>query len=144
MAAPTFTALTHKKRKYMEAVVAGKTKQEAKRIAGYCATTSTSVIETTSVKAAFSRLVRQYVPAHKLAQRVAEGVDATKTIVVMGGKNEPATTQEIADFKERREYAKLAAEFGGYVEPDGKSPDVSVQVGFTLVNNITKPKGDTR
>lgn len=118
----------------------GKSKEEAKRIAQYSATTSTSTIEKSpQIKAAFARLVRRSIPAHKLAQRLAEGVDATKSIVVTSGKE--SSISEVVDFRERREYVKLAAEFGGYVEKD-KAGDVNVAAqGFTLINLITKPKG---
>ena len=138
MASASFTVLNQRKRKYLEGRTNGLTKTEAKRLAGYAESTDPCKIENTSVKAAFSRLVRQYIPAHKLAARIAEGVDATKTIIV--GSGEKAEGQEVADFRERREYVKLAAEYGQYVELESKSADVSVAVGFTLINGITRPK----
>ena len=36
-------------------------------------------LKITSVKAAFSRLVRQFIPAHVLAKSIAEGVEACET-----------------------------------------------------------------
>lgn len=140
MASASFTALNQRKRKYLEGRTNGLTKTEAKRLAGYAESTDPCKIENTSVKAAFSRLVRQYVPAHKLAARIAEGVDATKSVTVGSGEN--LEQQEVTDFRERREYVKLAAEYGQYVEPEAKGGDVNVAVGFTLINGITRPKRD--
>lgn len=117
MASQYFTKLNPRQRVYLEQVVAGKTKEEAKRIAGYSPNSNTSRIENQHVKAKFAQLIKRYVPAHVLAQRIAEGLNAQETKffqkdgVVTDSKN-------VVNYAERREYAKLAASWGGYVEQD--------------------------
>ncbi|MGA9471970.1 MAG: hypothetical protein WBV36_05875, partial [Terriglobales bacterium] len=82
----------------------------------------------------------QAVPAHLLTKRIAEGVSAHETKFFQ--KDGVVTDQrDVVAWGERREYVKLAAEYGQYVEPEAKSGDVSVAVGFTLINGITKPRG---
>jgi hypothetical protein len=122
----------------MEAVLQGKSKLEAKRIAQYAESTSSYSIENTTIKAAFARLVRRAAPAHKLAQRIAEGIDATRENVIIA-KGEVIDTQVLPDFRERREYVKLAAQYGQYVDEE-RGAEVNVAVGFTLINSIREPK----
>jgi hypothetical protein len=87
-------------------------KREALRFAQYSENTAPSRVENASVKAAFARIVRRAVPAHKLVQRPAEGVDATKTIFIQknGGVIE---TRDVVAWGERRKYIQLAAAYGG-------------------------------
>lgn len=134
MASGDFTPLRPKQKKYLEGRSQGMTKEQAKRFAQYADSTSTASIENSSVKAAFARIVRRAIPAHKLAQRIAEGLDATKVLVI------EKCIEETPDYRERREYAKLAAEWAGYVEPEKGATETNVGVGFTLINNITAPK----
>lgn len=139
MAASDFTALTTKQRLYAQVVAQGKTKAEAKRVAGYSATTSTTAIESSSVKAAFSRLVRQYIPAHHLAKRIAEGLDATETkFFQMEGQ--VTDSRDVIAWGERHKYAKLAAEYGAYVEPNEKTEANFNGPAIVLINGITKRK----
>jgi hypothetical protein len=116
MASGDFTRLQPKQRKYLEGRAQGMNKEQAKRFAQYADSTSTASIESSSVKAAFARIVRRSIPAHKLAQRIAEGVDATETIIFQ--KNGVVIeTRNVIAWGERRKYAQLAAEYGGYA-PD--------------------------
>jgi hypothetical protein len=129
MASQYFTALTTKQKAYRDNVLAGMSKREAKRLAGYAESSESSKIETPQLKAQFARLVRQSIPAHHIAKRLAEGVDATKTIAC----GEDGATMEVTDFRERREYVKIAAQFGGYVETEsqgGSSTAIQVNVKF--------------
>ena len=127
-----FTTLRPKQRKYLDGLAQGMTKEQAKRFAQYADSTSTASIETPSVKAAFARLVRRAVPAHKLAQRVAEGVDATKSSYV--STKDGVQTFTDPDMRERREYLKLAAEWGEYVAKD--APATQVGVSFQMINGV--------
>jgi hypothetical protein len=146
MASTEFNTPTVRKRLYMQQlpdVIAGKiSRRQAAQRAGFSDTTAISRIETPQLKAQFSRLMRRFVPMHKIAQRVSEGVDATKTIGVEmkateeGGKPKISTTQiEVPDFRERREYIKLVGEWGYDMVGDDKTS------GFTLNNqtNINMP-----
>lgn len=115
-------------------------KRQAARNAGFADSTSISRIETPTLKAQFSKLLRQHIPAHKIAQRIAEGLDAQETKFFQF-EGRVSDSRDVINYAERRQYAKLAAEFGQYVEPENKA-DVNVAVGFTLVNGITNPKRD--
>ncbi len=119
----------------------GKTKRAAKRYAQYAESTSPSRIENQSVRAAFARLIKQAVPAHVMVRRIAEGVSAHETKFFQ--KEGVVTDQrDVVAWGERREYLKLAAEYGQYVEPD--TAKVSIGEGgpsFILINGITKPRG---
>jgi hypothetical protein len=137
---PDFTRLNPRKRKYIDGRSQGLSKREAKNLAGYAASTSTYSVENSSVKAALARLIKQAVPAHVLVRRIAEGVSAHETKFFQ--KEGVVTDQrDVVAWSERREYLKLAAEYGQYVEPEAKSTDANVVVGFTLINGITKPRG---
>jgi hypothetical protein len=133
MATSNFTVLNDRKRKYLEARVQGLGKMEAKRIAGYAETTMPSTIENSSVKAAFSRLVRQYVPAHHLAKRIAEGLDAMETKFFQH-EGRVTDSKDLINWTARHNYAKLAAEFGQYVEPEAKSQNqVPIEVTIKFI-----------
>jgi len=132
-----FTKLQPRQRKYIEALAQGMSKREALRAAQYSDNTAPSRVENSSVKAAFARIVRRAVPAHKLAHRIAEGLDATETIFFQKG-GVVAETRQVTAWGERRKYAQLVAEYGQYIPPD--KPDVNVTVPFTLLNGITKPR----
>ncbi len=127
MGSPDFTKLQPKQRLYIQHVVAGKSKAEAKRLAGYAANSNTARIETPSIKAAFSRLVRQYVPAHVLAAKVAEGLEAQETKFFQF-EGRVTDSKEVINWTARHNYAKLAAEFGGYVESGSQNATAGAQI----------------
>jgi hypothetical protein len=132
MATGNFTVLQPRQREYIKARADGKSRSEAKRIAQYAESTQPRHIENSSVKAAFARIVRRAAPADKLAKRIEEGLDATRTVIV--GKGESSEAVEAVDFRERREYVKLAAEFGQYVEPEAKSQNqVPIEVNIKFI-----------
>jgi hypothetical protein len=136
-----FTAITLKQRKYIEGVTSGLSRTEAKRAAQYAECVRPNQVETPQVKAAFARLVRQYTPAHVLAKTIAEGVQAHETKFFQH-EGVVTDTRDVIAWGPRATFAKLAAEYGQYVEPDAKAGDVNVAVGFTLINGITRPKRD--
>jgi hypothetical protein len=136
MGASDFTPINARQRKYLEARVEGLTKTDAKRAAGYAESTQPSAIENSSLKAAFTRLACKALPPEHLVNRLKEGVDATKTIPL----GEGATT-DVVDFKERREYLKMAAEYCGYVEPNAKTQNqVPIEVNIKFIG----AKSETR
>ena len=73
-------------------------------------------IETKDVREAFARLIRAMVPPELIAKTIADGMVANETKffshegVVQGSRDVPA-------WSERRQYAELAAEYGGYHVP---------------------------
>lgn len=128
-----FTGLTNKQRLYAQSVAQGKSKQEAKRIAGYSATTSTTLIESPSVKAAFSRLVRQFTPAHVLARAIAEGVQAHETKFFQH-EGKVTDSKDVIAWGPRATFAKLAAEYGGYVETEAQAQvNTAIQVNVKFI-----------
>jgi phage terminase small subunit len=135
MKSTDFTKLTLRQRKYIDGVTKGMTRTEALRYAQYSETTRPSSVENASIKAAFARLVKRAVPAHVLAQRIAEGLNAEETKFFQ--KDGVITDQaNVIAWSERREYAKLAAQWAGYSDAaeNAKSPvNVGVQV---LVEHI--------
>jgi hypothetical protein len=137
MASGDFTELQPRQRKYLEGLARGMSRREALRAAQYSENTAPSRVENASVNAAFARIVRRAVPAHKLAQRIAEGVDATATIFFQKD-GVVIETRDVIAWGERRKYAQMAAQYGQYVEPD--KSDANVAAPFIVINRITKPK----
>lgn len=130
-----FTKLKPRQRRYIEEVAKGKTRHQALIAAGYSPTNRACNVETSSVKAALSRLVRQAIPAHKLAQVIADGIEATETKFFQE-KGIVTDEREVIAWSERREYAKLAAEFGNYVEHEKQTtPSIGIQVTVETIGN---------
>jgi hypothetical protein len=143
MSTPDFTKFNPRKQRYIDGRSQGLSKREAKNLAGYAASTSTYSVENSSVKAALARLIKQAVPAHVMVRRIAEGVSACETKFFQ--KEGIVTDQrDVVAWSERREYLKLAAEYGQYVEPDAKVSIGEVRPTFVLINGITKPKGGSQ
>lgn len=133
-----FTKLKPRQRRYIEEVAKGKTRHQALIAAGYSPTNRACNVETSTVKAALSRLVRQAIPAHKLAQVIADGIEATETKFFQE-KGVVTDQRDVIAWSERREYAKLAAEFGQYVEEDKKSvPTIGIQVTVEQIGSQDK------
>lgn len=109
-------ALSARKRIYLQSLVNGKTKRQAALDAGYAesvAKTAKEHIETPDVQKAFAALIQSVIPAEKIVARIAEGLDAMETKVFSFQGMIFDQTDMIA-WTERREYAKLAAEYGSY------------------------------
>jgi len=86
--------------------------------------------------------MQKLVSPRKIAQRVAEGLDATETKFFQkdGAVKEE---REVIAYGERREYAKMAAEYSGYVDPQkDKQPIVGISV--TVENIGTETVGAPR
>lgn len=130
-----FTKLRARQKKYLEGLAMGKTRQQALDYAGYSETTRPCRVENSSVKAAFTKLMQRAAPAHKVAARIAEGLDATETKFFQ--KDGIVTDQkDVINWSERRAYAELAAEYGGYKETE-KQPlaNIGVQVTVEHIGN---------
>ena len=115
--------LSVRQRLYIQGLARGLTKKQACLNAGYSETTARvpSLIETPTVREAFARLIRRYIPAHKIIERIAEGLDATETKFFQ--KDGIVTDQvTVVDWPTRLAYCKVAAEYGGYVDRRRKSP----------------------
>ncbi len=107
--------LNLRQRKYVAGIVDGKTKKQAALEAGYsvsAAENAAAIIEGTDVRAAFEELIRPHVDTNKIAQRLAEGLDATVTKFFLH-KGKIIDTCEVVDYTRRREYVALAAKLLG-------------------------------
>lgn len=112
-------ALTARKRAYVAGLAQGKTKRQAALDAGYTesvARTAKAHIETEDVKQAFAELIQRIIPSEKIAARIAEGLDATY-VKLFAFQGMVFDREEVIAWDERREYTKLAAEYGGYFVP---------------------------
>lgn len=122
--------LDARQRKYLAARMAGKPKQAAAIEAGYAPSTARAAknIETPSVRKAFEALIQETIPGPKIAERLAEGLDAQETKFFQKD-GRVVETRDVVAFGERREYLKLAAEYGGYHVPKAEvTPDGPIQV----------------
>lgn len=111
--------LSPRKRKYVKARASGKTKKDSALAAGYSEETAKKVkshIETPEVRAAFQKLIRKHIPASKVVKRIQEGMDAMETKFFQ--KDGIVTdSRDVISYSERRAYAELVAEYGGYHIP---------------------------
>jgi hypothetical protein len=123
--------MTERQRKYIKERVKGKTKKEAALAAGYSPTTAlrTNRIETPNVRKAFAEIIRNCVPGELIGRRIREGLDAVKT-EFFSSDGIVTDQRETVAWSERREYAKLAAEYGGYFTPQ-------VEVSGAFVHVLT-------
>ena len=113
-------------------------RQEALRYAKYSDSTRACRVENASIKAAFARLMKRAVPAHVLAQRIAEGLNAEETKFF---QHEGKITDQanVVAWSERRQYAQLAAEYAGYAEDENAASKagVSVELVVKIIGNNT-------
>lgn len=103
--------LTKRQWRYLEERVKGNTKKLSALLAGYSESTAENAaqkIETPRLREMFARLITQVIPNEALVLRLAEGLDATRTIFAT---SEGAITDflEVIDYSERRRYLELVA-----------------------------------
>jgi hypothetical protein len=132
--------LDPRRREYLKNRVIGlQSKKEAALNANFppsMADNAAAKIETREFRDAFARLIQAHIPMERIAQRIDEGLDATETKFFQF--NGIITDfEDLINWTERREYAKLAAEYGQYHIPRQKHEhdgeihnDVKVTVEF--------------
>jgi hypothetical protein len=110
--------MTEKQREYAKQRIKGKNKKDAALAAGYAVSTAHRVhmIETPDFRKQFAEIMRSKVPGDKIAQRVAEGLDAQETIFFQKD-GIVCDSRDVVAWGERRAYAQLAAQYGGYFTP---------------------------
>lgn len=112
--------MTGKQREYIKQRVKNPTgtKKDAALAAGYAYATAANsyVVESAEVKKAFQELIRKKITAEKIADRVAEGLDAKETIFFQKD-GIVCDSRDVIAWGERRAYAQLAAQYGGYFTP---------------------------
>lgn len=138
MRSANFTKLLPRQRKYLEGLAQGMSKTEAKNYAQYAASTGSYHIENSSIKAAFSKLIRRTVPAHRIAKLISEGLEAKETKFFQK-EGMVVETRDVINWSERREFAKLAVEFGEYSEAPDKAQAAEFGLRVT-VEHIGRPE----
>lgn len=122
--------LEPKQREYLKGRMAGKSKRQAAREAGYSeamARKPGAKVETEPVKRAFAELLDEAgLTDELLAQRMKEGIDAEKA---NGG----------TDYRERREMAALALKLKGKLI---EKHEVSGSMSITVVTGVPQPEGE--
>ena len=112
--------MTGKQREYIKQRIENPTatKKDSALAAGYAVSTATNsyMVESAEVKKAFQELIRKKITAEKIADRVAEGLDAKETIFFQKD-GIVCDSREVVAWGERRAYAQLAAQYGGYFTP---------------------------
>ena len=119
--------LPDKKQQYIKERLAGKSKTQAGVDAGYSFATARNAghaIETPDVRREFAAAMRRRISAEKIAETIEAGLSAMETkFFQKDGKI--VDTADVIAWGERRQYAALAAEYGGYFVPR-KEVDVDV------------------
>lgn len=111
-------ALPERKRRYVEARVEGKSKRQASVAAGYAVNTPAKRIEAQpDVRQAFAALIRETIPPEQIAKAIAEGISAKET-KFFAHEGKVQDERQVVAWSERRQYAQLATEYGGYHVPD--------------------------
>jgi hypothetical protein len=111
--------LPPKKAAYVRGRIDGKSKKQAALDAGFSNTMAEHAadkIETKDVREIFARFIREMIPPEVVARTIAEGLVATET-KFFSHEGVVQDQREVADWSERRQYAELAAEYGGYHQP---------------------------
>lgn len=116
---PAVESLNKKQSDYVTGIAEGKSKMQAALDAGYSessAKNAAAIIEGPDVRRAFQELIRKAAPMEKVALRISEGLDATDTkFATFEGKI--TDRKSLVAWESRLQYAKLAAEYGGYHVP---------------------------
>lgn len=135
--------LNTRQQKYIDNLSKGMTKKDAALAAGYAMSTALRVannIERSSnVRDTFAKIIRKKIRAERIADRISEGLDAMETKFF---QHEGIVTdsRDVIAWNERRQYASLAAEFGGYfVPPKQESADNGTKILIQFVRDKETP-----
>lgn len=138
-------SLPPKKQAYVEGRIAGKSKKQAALAAGYSesmASHATDKIETKDVRQAFAALIRETIPPERITKAISEGLDAMET-KFFSSEGEVKDTRDVIAWSERRQYAAMATEYGGYHVPDKSDREQGGGVLIILPRSAAEPKGET-
>ncbi|HEY1742071.1 MAG TPA: hypothetical protein VGG18_02825 [Granulicella sp.] len=113
--------------RYVEGVMDGKTKKQSALDAGFTrnqATSASRSIEGPITKELLHKvLANAEVSLDRLAQKIREGLDATKPHVLSGGQGKARTTKLLVDFETRLKYIQHACKILRMGEPDEHKSD---------------------
>lgn len=127
------------KRVYVASRVAGDSIREAAGAAQIATSTGRKYEEDPDVQKAYQHLIRDILPASKIAELIKGGTEATEQVYDLSGK----LIRETPDWRTRRPYIEMAAEHGGYfVRKDantGGGPVLNI-----TVQHVGSPKQEPR
>jgi len=113
--------------RYVEGVMDGKSKKQSALEAGFTrnqATSASRSIEGPITQELLNRvLANAEVTLERLAQKLSEGLDATKPHVHSGGLGKAETIKHLADFETRLKYIQQACKILRMGEPDDHKSD---------------------
>jgi hypothetical protein len=97
----------------------GKSRRASALAAGYSEAMANhpDKIETQNVREAFAVLIRETIPPERIAQVIIDGIGAKET-KFFSHEGKVQDSREVVAWSERRQYAELAAEYGGYHLPE--------------------------
>ena len=123
--------------RYVEGVMDGKTKKQSALDAGFThnqATSASRSIEGPITQELLNRvLANAEVTLDRLAQKLSEGLDATRPLVRSDGRGNAETIKHLADFETRLKYIQQACKILRMGEPDDHKPDPG-KMKITLVD----------
>ena len=112
--------------RYVEGVMDGKTKKQSALDAGFThnqATSASRSIEGPITQELLNRvLANAEVTLNRLAQKLSEGLDATKPQLLSGGPGKAVTTKLLVDFETRLKYIQQACKILRMGEPNEHKP----------------------
>ena len=113
--------------RYVEGVMDGKTKKQSALDAGFTPSQATSASRSIEGPITHQLLCRVLASAEVslelLAQKLREGLDATKPHVLSSGPGKAATIKHLADFETRLKYIQQACKILRMGEPDDHKSD---------------------
>ncbi len=112
--------------RYVEGMMDGKTKKQSALDAGF--TRNQAVSASRSIEGPITQellyrvLANAEVSLERLAQKIREGLDATRPQILSGGWGKPETTKLLIDFETRLKYIQHACKMLRMGEPDMQEP----------------------
>lgn len=109
---------TQRQTSFVEGLAGGKSARRAALDAGYAESTAAHADRDIlpAAERNFQDIVRRHLPAEKVVERIAAGLDAKETkFATFEGKI--TDSRDTIAWGERRMYAELAAKLGGYYQP---------------------------
>ena len=144
---PIALACKSRRELYVEGLMDGKTKRQAGLDAGFTVNQAHNAkdrIEGPITQALIARsLMDAGVTLTRLAQKMDEGLEATKVQTVPGGQGKPATLKLVADFETRLKYHQHACKLMGVrAEEEREVPEMRVNVVALTGDELREARGE--
>lgn len=136
-----------RRERYVEGLMDGKTRRRAALDAGFSVSQAEDAknrIEGPITQALILRaLMDAGVTLTRLAEKMGEGLDATKVQSVSGGQGKPATLELVADFETRLKYIQHACKIMSVDEPEEReAPEMRVNIVAVGGGPLRNSKGE--